>query len=128
MQPQTRRRHGGPTQRERVLHALKRAGGRGITRADLLAPTCDGGPPILNFNARVSELAQLGHQIETRGRRHKCVVHVLVGAPESPAPEPAVTAPDAPAPVDDRLFSEPATPPRTASAIFGEVESGRGQR
>lgn len=87
MSEQRKRQLGGRTQRDRVLRAGLRAGARGITRADFLAPdVCDCGAPILNFNARVSELRDLGWRIETRGRRQRCVVHVFISAGPQPTP------------------------------------------
>jgi hypothetical protein len=66
------------TQRTRVLAALRHAGTKGITAVDFLAPNViDGGPPILGFAARISELGR-SHTIVTAGKRDKCKVFRLV--------------------------------------------------
>lgn len=99
----TRRR---PTQRERVLRALTRAGRRGITAVDFSAPdVCDGLDPIIRLPSRIDELRSAGHRIEVRGRRHRCAVYVLEAPPERPSPP---TTREGPAP---SLALEVAPPP-----------------
>lgn len=80
--------HSKPTQAERVLRALERAGRHGVTQVDFDLPdVIDGGPPIKRVAARVHELReQHGHRITEHGRRHKCVVYVL--APQGSASRP----------------------------------------
>lgn len=58
-----------PSQSQRVLSALRRAGERGIVTIDFLAPTIDGREPILRLPSRIDELRQAGHQIETVQKR-----------------------------------------------------------
>lgn len=58
-----------PTQAQRVLDALRRAGERGIVTIDFLAPTIDGGAPILRLPSRIDELRQRGHVIDTVQKR-----------------------------------------------------------
>lgn len=83
-----------PTQRERVLTLLCRYGPRGITQVDLHSPTIDGGDPIIRLPSRIDELRRAGHRIETRGRKNRCAVYVLVGAPDTPTPGPRGATPD----------------------------------
>lgn len=64
-------------QRRRVLAALQQLGTDGVTQADFLPPTIDGGPTITRLGARVHELRAAGHAIEPAGRRDRCRVYVL---------------------------------------------------
>jgi hypothetical protein len=53
------------TQKQRILDALKNAGGRGVSTTDFLAPdVCDGGKPILRVAARILDLKNEGHTID----------------------------------------------------------------
>lgn len=80
------------TQSARVLEALRKAGGRGVTQIDFLIPNvADGGSPITRVAARVLELKQDGHHIVTDGERDSCAVYKLVYDAETPVevePEP----------------------------------------
>lgn len=58
-----------PSQLQRVLDALRRAGERGVVTVDFLAPTIDGREPILRLPSRIDELRQRGHAIETVQKR-----------------------------------------------------------
>lgn len=80
------------TQSDRVLRALKLAGGTGITQLDFLrTPTIDGGPPITRVAARIQELRDAGHTILSDGKRGKCTVYKLrVPVVLSPPPAEAV--------------------------------------
>ena len=79
----------GMTQQQRVLRALRAAGGRGISAVDFLAPdVCDGGAPIVRLPSRIEELRRAGHPILSRGRRHGCVVYVLRAESRTPPPPP----------------------------------------
>lgn len=92
-------RGGKPSQRDRVLKALERAGEHGITQVDFLAPgVIDGGDPITRLAARVHELInQDGHSIVKDGQRNACDVYKLIErAPERrpgwwPTPEPVAS-------------------------------------
>lgn len=69
------------TQPERVLAALRRAP-NGLTRVDFQPPNViDGGEPILNFPGRIKDLRDAGYEIESVGRRSKCLIFKLPGAP-----------------------------------------------
>lgn len=64
-----------PSQKDRVLAALSKAGERGITRVDFQLPyVIDGGDPILNFPARIKELKLDGWDVQEGGWRNKCKV------------------------------------------------------
>lgn len=53
------------TQKQRILNALRTAGGRGVSPTDFLAPNvCDGGKPILRVAARILDLKHEGHNID----------------------------------------------------------------
>ncbi len=103
-----------PSQTERVLNALRKAGPRGITAVDFALPdVIDGGPPIMRVAARVMDLRRQGHTIIASGRRQKCQAYELV----VPAP-PADLAYAAAA---ETAFEAPARPgPRCA--IFDDWE------
>lgn len=74
-----------PSQTERVLNALRKAGPRGITAVDFALPdVIDGGPPIMRVAARVMDLRRQGHTIIASGRRQKCQAYELV-VPAPPA-------------------------------------------
>lgn len=96
-----------PTQNDRVLHALMRAGARGITQVDFDLPNViDGGTPIKRIAARVHELRK-GFVIDEDGWRHKCRVYVYAG----PIGRVAQTA-SRPAPGRDRVVeSAPSAEP-----------------
>jgi hypothetical protein len=85
------------TQVERVLHAARRAGPRGITAVDFLAPdVCDGGKPITRLAARINDLEHRGFKFRDGGRRQSTKVYVLDRVPVTFAwpdtpPEPADT-------------------------------------
>jgi 3D (Asp-Asp-Asp) domain-containing protein len=67
------------TQTQRVLKALEDAGPTGITQGDFLLPNIiDDGAPITRVGARIKELRDDGHLIESQGVRHKFSVYVLV--------------------------------------------------
>lgn len=66
------------TQRERTLNALRKAGTRGMTQVDWLRfPTPDGGPPITRIAARIQELRDEGHEIQSSGTRDRCALYIL---------------------------------------------------
>lgn len=68
---------------ERVLRALRAAGGTGIVASDFLGPTIDGGRPILRLAVAVHRLRQRGYVIDsTRRRRGGQAVYVLIGREE----------------------------------------------
>lgn len=54
-----------PSQKARILALARRRGEGGFTPIDFMAPTVDGLPPILRLPARIDELRQAGHVIET---------------------------------------------------------------
>jgi hypothetical protein len=84
-----------PTQRDRVLNALRHAGDRGITATDFALPNViDGGPPIARLAARVDEL-RAGHHIEHAGRRNRCAIYRLVTLPAPVIAPPADDDPSA---------------------------------
>lgn len=88
-----------PSQRERVLAALRRAGAEGVSTTDFLPPdVIDGGQPILRVPSRVDELRQRGHDIETVRQRSGVARYVL--RPPSSAP-PLCGVVELPAPSDD---------------------------
>jgi hypothetical protein len=75
-----------PTQNDRLLLALERDRRRGITQVDFLLPdVIDGGAPITRVAARVKDLRDLGHRIETRGERDSCAVYVLAEPAAAPS-------------------------------------------
>lgn len=89
-------RNTSPTQAERVLRALRRAGERGLTAVDFGLPhVVDGGEPVTRLAARVLELREQGHTIVKAGRRNKCAVYKLV---EQPAVSSASATHSAPIP------------------------------
>jgi hypothetical protein len=105
-----------PTQAERVLRALRRAGARRITAVDFLGPaTYDGGPPVLNLAGRVNELRR-AHEIVAAGRRDRCVRYVLREPKPTSEPPPAPGPPAPGPPLYERAVG--AAPPRCA--IFDE--------
>lgn len=67
-----------PSQKDRVLAAL-RTNPRGITQVDFSLPfVIDGGNPITRVAARIEDLEKDGHRIVVAGeRRDKCVVYRL---------------------------------------------------
>lgn len=73
--------HRRPSQADRVLRALRHAGGYGVTQLDFDVPTIDGGAPIRRVASRVHELRTRGYAIVVRGRRRKMAVYVLTGLP-----------------------------------------------
>jgi len=73
------------TQTERVLAALKAVGPRGITAYDFAVAPPDGGRRIMRLGARILELKEASHRIETAGRRDGHVVYVLSGVEVAPA-------------------------------------------
>lgn len=106
-------------QNDRVLAAL-RANPSGITRVAFQAPdVIDGLEPILNFPGRIHDLRNQGHQIVSDGRRNRCLIFKLAGAPGQSATgggkfhttvastgQPGLSSPSVPAePV--ALFDEP---------------------
>lgn len=92
------------TQVERVAELLRRAGRRGITQIDADALH----KPIRRLASRVRDLRNAGYVIETRGRRHKLAVYVLVAERERQPTAPVLLeSPEA-------LFEAPAPAPRSA--------------
>jgi hypothetical protein len=83
------------TQRDRVLQALQRVGSHGLTQVDFQPPSViDGGAPITRVAARIEELRDAGHRIDSTGRRDKCVIYVLRDKPVRHEPiTPAGEAP-----------------------------------
>lgn len=82
------------TQTQRVLLAL-RARPEGITAADFMPPTIDGGKPIMRVAARIYDLREEGHRIADGGKRGTLDVYVLrAEAPPKPvdadAPRPSL--------------------------------------
>lgn len=112
------------TQTDRVLHALRARGGKGICTTDFLLPAvCDGGAPITRLAARIQDLKQRGYIIATAGERHGCAVYILVrepssaeqaGAPGAPPVTPNAPAGGAPQP----LFTLEEPP---VNALLGDV-------
>lgn len=96
------------TQRDRVLKSLQAAGPRGISQADWLGSTPDGGPSITRVAARVNDLKRDGYVIDVRGKRDKCAVYVLVREPHEPLPVPEAEV--------VRLFAPP-----PANALLGDA-------
>ena len=121
--------HSNPSQRDRVLEALRQAGPRGISAVDFMPPnTIDGGKPILRLPSRIFELREMGYVIDSSGdRRNKCDVYRLIREPNGlssnvQVPGNANTA-GTPAP------TVPPTGTRAQNAIFGyEPEIGRRSR
>jgi hypothetical protein len=68
-----------------VLLALERHR-RGITQVDFDSPTIDGREPIRRVASRIDELRAAGYRIDSRGRRHRMAVYVLLGEPGVAAP------------------------------------------
>ncbi len=94
-----------PSQTERVLNALRKAGGRGVTQVDFSLPdVIDGGPPITRVAARIKDLRRQGHTIVPAGTRQRCRIYELVAVPApadlayAAATEAAFDAPARPAP------------------------------
>ena len=72
------------SQKQRVLDALEKAGGKGVTENAFLGPdTADGGVPIQKFTARVNELRNSGHDIRTRRTRAGTVYYLANGGKRS---------------------------------------------
>jgi hypothetical protein len=81
-----------PTQNDRLLLALERDRRRGITQVDFLLPdVIDGGAPITRVAARINDLRDRGHRIDTRGERDSCVIYVLAEPAAVPSWQPAPT-------------------------------------
>lgn len=72
------------TQRERVYHALRQAGTRGVTTNEFLADH------LPRFGARIEELRQRGWHIETKkeGKQYRYTLH---GYEQAPAPTRQLT-------------------------------------
>jgi hypothetical protein len=86
-----------PTQAQRVLAQLQRAGSRGLTALDFLAPdVVDGGPPITRLASRIADLKRDGHgvvaTVEPVGRARVAVYRLAAAQPA-----PVVGQVDAPA-------------------------------
>jgi hypothetical protein len=99
------------TQVQRVEQLLRRRGEHGITAKDFMPPTADGLSPIWRCAARVNELRQTGHVIETRLEQQggaRVAHYFLIG--EERVTVPVSAAPSAP----DELL--PAAP---QSAVLG---------
>lgn len=100
----------GPSQKQRVLDALRSAGEHGVTSADFsgVIGTPDGLAPVPRFARCLHELrSKDGHDIvETDRERNRCKVYVLREARPmlTPVPDPVA-----------RLFA-----PEPASAIHGD--------
>lgn len=70
------------TDAQRVLALLRNAyRDRGLAAPDVLSTPIDGGKPILRLAARIKDLRNEGHEIETVGRRNRCAVYRLAGVP-----------------------------------------------
>jgi hypothetical protein len=80
-------------QKARVLAALRR--GR-VSRTDFLAPTIDGGDPILNFPARIAELVADGHDVRVVGKRSRCALYALKEPESTATPVAGPASPPAP--------------------------------
>jgi hypothetical protein len=94
-----------PTQRDRVLSALRVAGEHGVRSTDFLHPV-GGHPPILRVASRISELRDLGYDIQTRRTENGTAEYRLRSwaiQPVEPAPESQPVV-EAGAPPADRLF------------------------
>ncbi len=76
----------GQSQTERVLAALKAVGSRGITAYDFAIAPPDGGRRIMRLGARILDLKEASHRIETAGRRDGHVAYRLSGVEVAPAP------------------------------------------
>lgn len=86
------------TNRDRILHALQRAGSRGCTTAELCQPDLGG----VRFGARIKELRDDGHTIVEQIVRKGSHRYVLVAdkpAREQAAPDPRAQAYTRPNPV-----------------------------
>lgn len=78
-----------PTQKDRVLLHLMRAGSTGITQGDWLAfGGADGQGRITRLAARVEELRAIGMDIRTEGSRNGFSVYKLVPRAVEAASEP----------------------------------------
>ena len=67
------------TDKERVLRRLR--AGHDVSPLDFDATTdavVDGGKPIKRVAARINELRDEGHQIDTVGRRNRCALYRLI--------------------------------------------------
>jgi hypothetical protein len=81
------------SQKRRVLKALRRHP-EGLTRVDFILPNViDGGPPILNFPARIKDLKDEGHRIDKDGERYGCTIYKLQQAAPVPIPPPEPVIP-----------------------------------
>jgi len=95
------------TQTQRVLKALEDAGPAGITQKDFLLPDIiDGGAPITRVGARIKELREDGHVIESAGVRQKFAVYVLVRTRPAENLTPEWNWPERPSPTE-RLLHQP---------------------
>lgn len=69
-------------QADRVLRALQERRGDGVTPVHFAAPdVLDGGSPIMRVAARVQDLRDRGHRIETRKGRGGVARYVLIESP-----------------------------------------------
>lgn len=64
------------TDKDRILARLR--DGNTVSPVDYQAPTVDGGKPILRVAARINDLRNEGHRIDTIGKKHGCAVYALV--------------------------------------------------
>lgn len=89
----------GPTQRDRVLDALRARGAEGIGPVDFLAPdVIDGLPPILRLPSRIDDLRQSGARIVTLTRPDRTARYVLHAEPPPPVSPTTRAARPRPAP------------------------------
>jgi hypothetical protein len=106
---------------DRVLALARARGRRGVHSSDFDVPgqTVDGGLPIRRLAARVDELRNLGHRLETRTRPDRTVDYVLTldAGDDDQDLELAGALADLVDDVDQppRLFDPPPTPAREAA-------------
>ncbi len=76
-----------PSQKMRVLAALRAAGTRGLTQVDFLPPVIDGGPPAGRLASRIDELRTAGHCIQTVRQKNGTAQYVLHELAPQPTPD-----------------------------------------
>jgi hypothetical protein len=115
-------RQRGPTQVERVLSLLREraAGGHPLNTVDLLAPTTDGGKPILRLPARINELRGAGFAIATSRAPNGTANYFLRAQPPPALPTPvaSIKLEEQPGKPDEqpRLFPTTGLQPRDREA------------
>jgi hypothetical protein len=88
-----------PTQVDRVLSLLRARAAecRPLNTVDLLAPAADGGKPIIRLPARINDLRDSGHVIDTRRAANRTADYFLISEPRrveaSPKHEPTAAEP-----------------------------------